>query len=174
MSKIAKSSDKEVSAREFSSGGIIYRQNGGKLLWLIRKTSASDMFPKTYWMLPKGWLDDLGPDIPGPMAKGEIRASEEILQNTALREVSEETGVVSKIIDKIGTIKFFYTHPTRGRILKFVTFYLMEYVKDLPEGFDFETSKVAWLSFDEAYKTLSFSMEKNVLKDAEKLYQNSV
>ena len=39
----------------------------------------------------------------------------------------------------------------------------MEYVQDLPEGFDGETSEVKWLSYDEAYKQLSFKREKETL-----------
>jgi len=157
--------------REFSSGGVVFKKIKGErqrpeVLWLIRRTSASDLFPETYWMLPKGWLDDSGKNIPGPMASGKIKASEESLQETAIREVAEETGVRAKIIEKVGTIKFFYTHPERGRILKFVTYYLMEWAGDLPEGFDFETSEVAWLTFEEALKSLSYSREKEVLKKA--------
>jgi 8-oxo-dGTP pyrophosphatase MutT (NUDIX family) len=120
-------------------------------------------------MLPKGWIDDDGPDIPGPMASGKIKATQEILEKTAIREVEEEAGVKAKIVEKIDTIKFPYNHPARGRILKFVTFYLMEWVQDLSNGFDFETSEVGWLSFEEAYKKLSFSGEKSVLKKAKEL-----
>jgi 8-oxo-dGTP pyrophosphatase MutT (NUDIX family) len=156
--------------REFSSGGVVYKKaENGNILWLIRKTAASDLFPKSYWMMPKGWLDDDGLDVPGPMASGKVKADEETLQKTAKREVAEEGGVDAKIIEKIGTIKFTYTHPVRGRILKFVTYYLMEWVKDLPEGFDFETSEVSWLSYEDAKRQLSFSVEKKSLEDANKL-----
>jgi 8-oxo-dGTP pyrophosphatase MutT (NUDIX family) len=120
-------------------------------------------------MLPKGWLDDIGPDIPGPMASGKIKAKEEALQKTAIREVLEEGGVNAKIIVKIGTSTFFYNHPTRGKIMKFVTFYLMEWISDSPKGFDFETSEIAWMPFKEALKTLSFDRERAVLTDAYEL-----
>ena len=104
------------------------------------------------WRLPKGHVD-----------------GEESTEQAAVREVKEEAGIEAKIIKKIETIKYFYRHPEKGDILKFVTFYLMEYVKDLPEGHDDETSEVAWLSFDEALKTLSFSGEKQILKKAKDL-----
>lgn len=155
-----------ILTREFSSGGVVFKKRSGKVLWLIRRTSSSNLFPKSYWMLPKGWLDDLDGEIPGPMASGKIKADEKTLQKVALKEVAEETGVEARIINKIGTVKFFYTHPERGKILKFVTFYLMGWIKDLSEGFDFETSEVSWLPYEEAYKMLSFSREKNVLKEA--------
>ncbi len=148
--------------REFSSGGAVFKGNK----WLIRATMPNSLFPKKYWMLPKGWIDDAGPNSPGPMASGQIKADEESLQSNALREVAEEGGVKAKIIKKIGTEKYFFDHPGRGKILKFVTFYLMEWVKDLPEGFDGETSEIKWLPYGEAYKILSFGGEKQILTQA--------
>ena len=153
-------------SRMFSSGGVVCKNDNGVVLWLVRQTVASDLYPKQYWMLPKGWIDDAGPGIPGPIASGKIKADEESLQNTALREVAEEGGVVSKIIKKLGTSLFTYTDPKFGKVLKFVTFYLMEYVSDLPDGHDGETSEVLWLPFDEAKKKLSFSSEKEMLEKA--------
>lgn len=151
--------------REFSSGGVVFK--GDK--WLIRSTMPSDLFPKSYWTLPKGWIDDAAPGIPGPMASGKVKADEKSLRENALREVQEEAGVDAKIIKKIGTVKYFFDHPERGKILKFATFFLMEWKKDLPEGFDEETSEVLWLSFEEAKKKLSFSAEKQMLERAKDL-----
>ncbi|HTK03686.1 MAG TPA: NUDIX domain-containing protein [Alphaproteobacteria bacterium] len=134
--------------REFSAGGVVHRSDK----WLITASAPSKLFPKISWRLPKGWIDE-----------------EEKIEDAALREVREEAGVEAKIIKKIGTSFYVYNNPERGRIMKFVTFYLMEYVKDLPEGHDAETSEVVWLDFDEAYKKLSFSGEKQVLKKASEL-----
>lgn len=153
--------------REFSSGGVVYKKKKSTVLWLIRRTVASKLFPNPYWMLPKGWIDDEGAGIPGPMASGKIKADEASLQKAALREVQEEGGVDAKIIKKIGTVKYFYKHPENGKVLKFVTFYLMEWVADLPNGFDGETSEISWLPNDEAYAKLSFQREKDILKKAE-------
>lgn len=165
----ANTQGKNILIREFSSGGVIFRHDKGKTLWFVRKTMANEMFPKSYWMLPKGWLDDSGEGIPGPMASGKIKPKEEDLQKAALREVAEEGGIEAKIINKIGTFTYFYSLPKRGRIMKFVTFYLMEWARDLPEGFDFETSEVAWLPFEEALERLSFDREKEVLEKAKVL-----
>lgn len=103
------------------------------------------------------------------MASGKIKADEKSLQENALREVAEEGGVKARIIKKIGTSKYFYKFPGVGNILKFVTFYLMEWVEDLPEGFDDETSEIAWLPFDEAYASLEFQREKDTLKEASEM-----
>jgi len=151
--------------REFSSGGVVFKGDE----WLITKSSKSKLYPEAYWRLPKGWIDNVTPEIPGPMASGKVKADEQSLQKSALREVSEEGGVEAVIIKKIGTEKYFFNTPDRGKILKFVTFYLMEYVRDLPEGHDDETSETAWLPFDKAYKTLSFPGEKRILKKAKEI-----
>jgi 8-oxo-dGTP pyrophosphatase MutT (NUDIX family) len=155
--------------REFSSGGIVFKKEGNKTLWLIRKTTASKEYPRSYWMLPKGWIDDAGKGIPGPMASGKIKADQSSLQATAVREVEEEAGVKAEIVKLIGTSKYSYTDPTRGKILKFATFYLMKWSSDLPEGHDDETSEIAWLPYEDAVKTLSFGGEKQMLRDANKL-----
>lgn len=155
--------------REFSSGGVVFKKIDKEYFWLVRRTSASKMFPETYWMLPKGWLDDAGEGVPGPMASGKVKADEKTLESTAIREVEEETGVEAKIIKKIETTMYVYKHPENGKTLKFVTFYLMKWIKDLPGGFDGETSEIAWLPYDEAYKKLSFGREKEVLAKARQL-----
>ncbi|KKQ92208.1 MAG: Hydrolase, NUDIX family [Microgenomates group bacterium GW2011_GWC1_39_7b] len=165
---------KTTVLREFSSGGVVYEKfkipdSRFEFRWLVRSTTPSTLFPEKYWTLPKGWLDDESEGIPGPMASGIKKADEKTLRETALREVREEGGVEAKIVGKIGTSTFFYTHPARGKIMKFVTFYLMEYLRNLPEGFDGETSEVAWLAYDEAYKRLSFTKEKEILKKAKDL-----
>ncbi len=165
---------KKKILREFSSGGVVFRKfrNPGskfEIRFLIAASMPSELYPETVWRLPKGWLDDENPGIPGPMASGKEKADENILRSTALREVREEGGVEAEVIEKIGTEKYFYKHPTHGQILKFVTFYLMEWVRDLPEGFDSETSAVKWLSFEDALKTLTFSGEKEVLKKAKEI-----
>ena len=168
MGKNAQSKNVLIT-REFSSGGIVFRKIGNKIEWLITKSTASKLYPETYWRLPKGWIDNESPEIPGPMASGRTKADEESLQEGALREVREEGGIEARMVKKIGTEKYFFNAPDRGRILKFVTFYLTEYIRDLPEGFDGETSEIAWLPFDEAYKKLSFSGEKQMLKKAKEL-----
>lgn len=152
---------------------MVYKKDkDGSILWFARATNPSKLFPKIYWTLPRGWIDNDGPNVPGPMASGRVKADEESLQVNALREVAEEGGIKVKIIDKIGTSKIFFTHPERGKTLKFITYYLMEWEKDLPEGFDNETSEIAWTSFEDIYKKLSFGGEKQVFKKAKELFES--
>lgn len=158
--------------REFSSGGVVFKREGANIYWVVAASSPSIEFPKIVWRLPKGWIDDAGVGVPGPMASGKKKTDEESLQKTAVREVGEETGVEAKILQKIGTEIYSYVHPSRGKVLKLVTFYLMEWKRDLSEGFDGETSEIAWLPYGDAYKKLSFSGEKQMLKKAKTLLEN--
>ena len=138
--------------REFSSGGVVYRKEKNGILWLVTRSMPSKEYPQAVWRFPKGWIDE-----------------GETTEAAALREVREEGGVEAKIIQKIETIKYFFTTPDKNKILKFVTFYLMEWQEDLPEGFDGETSEIAWLNYEEADKKLAYNGEKQMLKKAEEL-----
>ncbi len=156
-------------SRQFSAGGIVFRKVNDGILWLVARNAPSDIYPDEIWRLQKGWIDDGEKgDAPGPIASGKIKATEEQLQTGAIREVREEGGVIAKIIKKIGTSKY-YLNLRTGKILKFVTFYLMEYIEDAPEGFCFETSEVLWLPIELAVEKITFKNEKEILKKASEL-----
>lgn len=157
---------KKELAREFSAGGVVFKKQGSNFLWLVAKSSPNEKFPGEFWRLPKGWLDDAdGPIYPGPLATGKKKAKPEEIQAAAKREVREEGGVEAKILDKVETARYF-TRTVQGPALKFVTFYLMEWVKDLPEGYGHETAEIAWLPLEEAKKKLSRERERLVLQKA--------
>jgi 8-oxo-dGTP pyrophosphatase MutT (NUDIX family) len=162
-----------VSSREFSAGGVVFRRINKdfnhKSLWLVTKSTPSENFPQTYWRLPKGWLDDShDKNSPGQLTLGIKKASQEEIEAAAVREVQEEGGVIAKIIKKIGTETFFFTREG-SKIMKFVTFFLMEYVSDLPEGYGFETSEIAWLPYQEARGKLKVFVERQILDKAKQI-----
>lgn len=142
--------------REISAGGVVFKKEKGKVFWLVTKNVPNEFF-KLAWRLPKGWIDE-----------GETSES------AALREVREEAGVEAKIIKKIDTISYIYNHPERGKVFKLVSFYLMEWLSDLLDGFDEETSEIAWLPYEIAVKKLSFSGEKQMLKKAKNLQDQGI
>jgi 8-oxo-dGTP pyrophosphatase MutT (NUDIX family) len=177
---VEKGTKSSKQVREFAAGGVVFKKpktpsgpmtktQKSQTLWLVTKSSPSELYPDSYWRLPKGWLDDKDAGIsPGPLGKGERRATEEELQTAALREVKEEGGITATIVKKIGTQRIF-----RGRnILKFVTFYLMEWKKDLPEGTTFETEKVVWLPHDKAKKLLKHKGEKEIFDKAKEVLES--
>ena len=94
------------------------------------------------WTLPKGT------PIPG-----------ETLEETALREVCEETGLTVRILSPLDEIK--YTFAQRGtRIHKTVHYFLMEPTGGSFESHDHEFEEVRWISFDDAAGLLSFETER--------------
>ncbi len=168
--------EKNIIKREFSAGGVVYKKiknSKGKkenVFWLVTRSSPSKKYPKSIWRLPKGWLDDEEGGIPGPFARGEVKSSEEEIQKAAIREVREEAGVLAKVAGKIGTEKYFLSQMW-GKTLKFVTFYLMEWIADYPKGPGFETEKIEWLPYSQARRRLHYSGEKKVLDKAKKLLE---
>ncbi|MBM3205611.1 NUDIX domain-containing protein [Candidatus Shapirobacteria bacterium] len=134
--------------REFSSGGIVFREEPEGILWLVIKPTGNEK-----WRLPKGEID-----------KGESSGQ------SAIREVKEEAGVEAEILGKIGSEKFFFVWD-KQKILKTVVFYLMKYLQEAQTGFGFETEAIDWLEFKEAQKRLAFDQEKELLGKAEKLRQ---
>ena len=71
-----------------------------------------------------------------PKGHREIYESEE---QTALREVEEETGVKAEIIERVGETRYFY-YEEGERVLKTVAFYLMKYVSQGKATTAFEVS----------------------------------
>ena len=177
--KLAPKSSQKPLAREFSAGGVVFKkvQNQNhkfQTLWLVRKQAVFKDSPyANIWSLPKGLLDDEEEGGAGPLARGEKRAKEEDLQNTAIKEVKEEGGVEARIVKKVGTLRYFFNSP-RGKVLKFVTFYLMKWTRDLPEGHDQETEEVAWLSYEEVRKRLTYKSEKEILEKAKKILGSGI
>lgn len=154
--------------REFSAGGVIFKKTREGVLWLVRRPTPSEGYRGNLgWSWPKGWIDDADEGKnPGPKASGQEKATLQDLQTAALREVREEAGVKAKIINKISTIKVFFTDNSGERVMKFITYFLMEFESELPEGFGFETEEVKWVSTDEAAEMLAYKSEKELLSVA--------
>jgi ADP-ribose pyrophosphatase YjhB (NUDIX family) len=108
--------------------------------------------PEGTWALPKG---NLGRGEPA--------------EETALREVTEETGVEGVSLGKLGDVRYVYTR--RGeRIFKVVSFYLVRYrrgrIDDVPAHFRHEVAEARWLPLDEAPRLLAYGGEREMAKKA--------
>jgi len=136
-------------AREFSAGAVIVRRLRGRW-WLAAIRPGGK--PQGTWALPKGNL-----------GRGE---SPEL---TALREVTEETGLEGVSEGKLGDVKYVYTR--RGvRVFKVVSFYLVRYrrgrIDEVPEAFRHEVAEARWLPLEEAPRLLAYGGEKQMAKVA--------
>lgn len=147
--------------REISSGGVVIRRISG--VWMmaaIEPQREEDKQPsrtrRTVLALPKGIVD------PG-----------EKPDQTALREVREETGITGKIIVKLTDIKYVYVRSWGDgeRVFKIVSFYLLDYVSgeidDVTEAMRIEVKRALWIPLAEAARSLAYSSEKKVARMAE-------
>lgn len=104
------------------------------------------------WALPKGNIDP-----------GETPAE------TAIREVYEETGVVGKLDEKLGDVKYTYTWDGEP-IFKIVSFFLVRYssgrLGDIRPPMDIEVDEARWLPLPEAPKLLAYGGERQMVERA--------
>jgi 8-oxo-dGTP pyrophosphatase MutT (NUDIX family) len=131
--------------REFSAGGVVVRAlRGGLYVAAVRPAGK----PDGVWALPKGLVDrDEEPDA------------------TALREVTEETGVKGRLVTKLGDVRYVYTWAGE-RIFKIVSFYLVRYcggrIGDVPPEHAHEVAEARWLPLADAPRLLAYKGEREM------------
>ena len=115
--------------------------------------------PEGTWALPKGLI--------GPGERPEL---------TALREVTEETGVEATPIEKLGDIRYVYTWAGE-RVFKVVSFFLFRYrsgrLGDIPPEFAHEVAEARWLPLEEAPKLLAYKGEREMAAKALERFSRS-
>jgi 8-oxo-dGTP pyrophosphatase MutT (NUDIX family) len=135
--------------REFSAGGVLVRRLRGR--WWVAAIRPAGKEPGV-WALPKGLI-----------SRGD-RA-----EQTALREVEEETGLRGRPDGKLGDVKYVYTWAGE-RIFKVVSFFLLRYVGgrigDLPPESAHEVAEARWLPLDEAPRLLAYKGERETAATA--------
>ena len=136
--------------REFSAGGVLIKRiRGVPHLAAIRPQGK----PEGVWALPKGNLD------PG-----------ERPEETAVREVWEETGVRANLVEKLGDVKYTYTRRNGLRVFKIVSFYLLTAgrgrIGAIEERMRIEVAEARWLPLDEAPRLLAYGGEREMVEKA--------
>ncbi len=126
-----------------AAGGVVLREgSGGREVVLAGRHSDGT------WVFPKGTPDGA-----------------ESIEETALREVREETGLGVRIVRPIGVIDYWFAAPGE-RVHKFVHFFLMEAIGGDVAGHDREYDEVRWVSAAEARRMLSFETYREILDRA--------
>lgn len=106
------------------------------------------------------------------LPKGLVDAGEKPEQ-TAVREVREETGVEASLLAKLQDIKYVYVRSwgDRQRVFKIVSFYLLFYrggkLGQISPDMRCEVRQALWLPLEEAAQRLSYRGEREVVKLAE-------
>ena len=153
--------------REISAGGVVVRHaSEGWQLAVIepRKEPAADMpgstkkktSQKMLLALPKGLVD------PG-----------EKPEETAVREVIEETGLRAIPVTKLGDTKYTYvrTWGGRERVFKIVSFYLFRHesgeIDKIAPEMRIEVKRALWIPLEDAPRKLAYRGEKDMVRRAQ-------
>ena len=146
--------------REISSGGVVIRYTAkGWMMAAIepqREPNDKKSSQKMVLALPKGLVD------PG-----------EKPDQTAIREVFEETGITAAVIAKLTDIKYVYTRSWGDgkRIFKIVSFYLLKYqsgkIGEISEEMKVEVKSAQWIPLEEAATKLAYKGEREVVVRAQ-------
>ena len=141
---------KRAVEREFSAGGVLVKVVRGRpMLAAIRPRGKQ----AGLWALPKGKID------PG-----------ERPEQTAVREVREETGVEGTLVEKLGDVKYTYTRRGGERVFKIVSFYLLRAGRgrlgEIEERMRIEVAEARWLPLDEAPRLLAYGGERQMAAKA--------
>jgi 8-oxo-dGTP pyrophosphatase MutT (NUDIX family) len=132
-----------------SAGGIVVRfEAGNPHLVVGSRRRERDIVT---WTLPKG--------TPNP---GETR------EQTAIREVREETGLEVRITGPLDSIEYWFVQ-SGTRIHKTVHYFLMESHGGDLAGHDHEFDEVRWIPFDQAATMLTFETERALVARAAEL-----
>jgi len=126
-----------------SAGGVVYRRQQGDLFVALCGRTRSRT-----WALPKGTPD-----------------AGETIEETALREVREETGLEVEIEAPLGEIEYWFSRSSE-RIHKRVHFYLMGERGGRFEDHDPEFDVVEWFSATDALDNLTYPTEAEVVRRA--------
>lgn len=121
------------------AGGVVYRIVNGRKEFLLVSTKRFSFI----WVLPKGHIE-----------------TSETEEETAVREVKEESGIKASIIKKIGNAE-----RIQWKLKKqLIAFYLMKF--DSVHSVNKENRKIAWLPPEKAIAKLFYRHQKKILRQS--------
>jgi 8-oxo-dGTP pyrophosphatase MutT (NUDIX family) len=135
--------------QEISAGGVIVDVHNGaaRTAVIARRNRAG----RVEWCLPKGHVEN-----------------GETLEQTAAREVAEETGIVGRVLAPLGSIDYWFT-TAGARVHKVVHHYLLEATGgelSIEGDPDAEAIDVAWFPLDDVQSHLTFPNERRIAQVA--------
>ncbi len=132
--------------REISAGGVVYQRNGDEIEVVLasRRTRRGQLA----WGLAKGGIEE-----------------DETMEEAAIREVREETGLLAEIEESLGETRYFYVWED-VRIRKTVHFFLMRHTGGDVDDRDDEMEEIRWFPLERALKRAAYRGERDVLQRA--------
>jgi len=155
--------------REISAGGVVVQkaENGWEIAVIEPQREPESSLKndkkrqKQLLALPKGLVD------PGEKA-----------DETAIREVREETGIIATKLAKLTDIKYVYIRSwgNKQRVFKIVSFYLLKYqsgeIDQIKPEMRIEVKQALWIPLVGAERKLAYKGEREVVKLAQEYLQS--
>jgi 8-oxo-dGTP pyrophosphatase MutT (NUDIX family) len=149
-----RSTDRLRTVHETSAGGLVVDgldgPRGSQVAALIGRI---DRRGRMLWSLPKGHIE-LG----------------ETAEQTAIREIAEETGIQGDVLAALGSIDYWFVTEGR-RVHKTVHHYLLRSLGGELSDHDLEVSEVAWVPLEELASRLAYADERRLAEVAGELIQ---
>lgn len=133
---------------ESSCGAVVFNESKGERQYLLIRNKRS-----AHWGFPKGHIE------PG-----------ETKEETAIREVLEETGLHIEIIP--GFVKS-SEYIIQGKIEKSVSIYLGKTTETEYKIQEEEIEECGWYNFEEALRVLNYENDKYILNEVKKFFENN-
>jgi ADP-ribose pyrophosphatase YjhB (NUDIX family) len=151
MSRARRSRARRVD--ETSAGGLVVDASADRPLGAL--IGRRDRRGRLLWSLPKGHIE-----------------AGESAEQAAVREVAEETGIVGRVIGRLGTIDFWFMADGR-RVHKTVHHFLLRAEGGELSDDDIEVAAVAWVPLDELATRLAYEDERALVARAPGLLAES-
>jgi len=129
-----------------SAGGVVWRRSPEGLIEVV----VCGRKDESMWCLPKGTPD-----------------ADETIEETAVREVEEETGLRVRPGQKLGTINYWF-FANGVRFHKRVHHWLMQPVGGRIAEHDQEFDSVEWMPIAVAHEVLKYENERRMVRKAAK------
>jgi len=136
------------TARATSAGGVVYRIGDGRIEVVLAHRRSPPL-----WALPKGTPD-----------------AGETIEETAIRETREETGLEVAIERPLSAIRYFFVRGST-RFHKTVHFFLMRAVAGSTDAHDAEFDEVRWMDLSEALAVMTHATERSVVEEAARVLE---
>jgi 8-oxo-dGTP pyrophosphatase MutT (NUDIX family) len=144
--------DRLRTVHETSAGGLVIDGiDGPKDDQVAALIGRIDRRGRMLWSLPKGHIE-MG----------------ETAEQTAIREVAEETGIQGSVLAALGSIDYWFVTEGR-RVHKTVHHYLMKFSGGELSDEDIEVSEVAWVPLRELRSRLAYADERKLAEVADEL-----
>jgi 8-oxo-dGTP pyrophosphatase MutT (NUDIX family) len=151
-SRPRRQADRLRTVHETSAGGLVIDGiDGPKETQVAALIGRIDRRGRMLWSLPKGHIE-LG----------------ETAEQTAIREVAEETGIQGSVLAALGSIDYWFVTEGR-RVHKTVHHYLMRFLGGELSDEDLEVSEVAWVPLKELPSRLAYADERRLAEVAGEL-----